>query len=69
MVVVMMHTGECASLYKSGTATAGKKARKGVFFGGDASRSSASSRLALAYAAPTPTLTSLAGGFRVQLIK
>ena len=37
-----LHTGECAYTYKSGTATAGKKARKGVYFGGNALLSLAS---------------------------
>jgi hypothetical protein len=63
-----LHTGECAYSYKSGTATAGKKARKGVYFGGFAFSSGfASSRVAAANAAPTSTATSLAGGFRVAL--
>ena len=67
-----LHTGECALLYESGTATAGKKARKGVFFGGLASSSltgHASSRSANASYSPTNTFTSFAGGFRVELIK
>ena len=62
-----LHTGECAYSYKSGTATAWKKARKGVCFGGFASVSYASSRYAFANAAPTNTYTALAGGFRVAL--
>ena len=62
-----LHTGECAYSYKSGTATAGKKARKGVSFGGYAYTSRASSRFALAYYAPTLTNTFIAGGFRVAL--
>ncbi len=64
-----LHTGECAYLYKSVTATAGKKARKGVYFGGYATFSSASSRNSHAFFAPTNTNTSIAGGFRVELIK
>ena len=64
-----LHTGECAYSSKSGTATAGKKARKGVYFGGYAFNSYASSRCASAYNAPTLTNTNIAGGFRVQLIK
>ena len=62
-----LHTGECAYSYKSGTATAGKKARKGVFFGGLAPLSYASSRFASASFAPTNTNTFIAGGFRVAL--
>ena len=65
----LLHTGECAYLYKSGTATAGKKARKGVYFGGYAHYVNASSRNAYAYSAPTATLANIAGGFRVELIK
>ncbi len=64
-----LHTGECTYSYKSGTATAGKKARKGVFIGSCASSSYASSRAAFAYYAPTNTNTGIAGGFRVELIK
>ena len=62
-----LHTGECAYSYKSGTATAGKKVRKGVYFGGFADFSNASSRLAYAVSAPTASNTSIAGGFRVAL--
>ena len=64
-----LHTGECAYSYRLGTATAGKKARKGVSFGGYAYYSDASSRNANANNAPTYTTTAIAGGFRVQLIK
>ena len=64
-----LHTGECTYSSRSGTATAGKKARKGVFFGGLANISNASSRYAVANLAPTAANTSIAGGFRVQLIK
>ena len=64
-----LHTGECAYVYKSGTATAGKKARKGVSFGGGAVLSTVSSRYAHASSAPTDAFTSIAGGFRVELIK
>jgi hypothetical protein len=62
-----LHTGECAYSYKSGTATAGKKARKGVSFGGYAANSYASLRNARASNAPTSTYTFIAGGFRVAL--
>lgn len=64
-----LHTGECAYSYKSGTATAGKKARKGVYFGGYATFSLASSRIANATNVPTHTYAYIAGGFRVELIK
>ena len=64
-----LHTGECAYLYKLGTATAGKKARKGVYFGGYAADGNASSRFEFAYFAPTLTNPSIAGSFRVELIK
>lgn len=64
-----LHNGECAYVYKSGVATAGEKARKGVSFGGNASYSTASSRFTFALYAPTFTYTHLASGFRVQLIK
>jgi hypothetical protein len=62
-----LHTGECAYSSKSGTATAGKKARKGVYFGGTAYSSNASSRYAYASSAATATYTDIAGGFRVAL--
>ena len=62
-----LHTGECAYSYRLGGATAGKKARNGVFFGGYASSRLASSRYAYAAYAPTFTAMSFAGGFRVAL--
>lgn len=62
-----LHTGECAYSYKSGTASAGKRARKGVYFGGYAHNSIASSRFAYAFYSPTNTFTAIAGGFRVAL--
>ena len=64
-----LHTGECAYSYKSGTATAGKKARRGVSFGGYVLYGFACSRNAFANVAPTYAYTDTAGGFRVQLIK
>lgn len=64
-----LHTGECAFLYKSGTARAGKKGRNGVSFGGIANNSNASSRCAYASYSPTFPSTIVAGGFRVELIK
>lgn len=64
-----LHTGECAYSYRLGGATAGKKARKGVFFGGSEIDSYASSRHAYAHIAPTRANTNIAGSFRVQLIK
>lgn len=64
-----LHTGECAYSYRLGGATAGKKARKCVFFGGAAHNSNVSSRYAHATNAPTITNTNIAGGFRVELIK
>ena len=62
-----LHTGECAYSYRLGSATAGKKARNGVCFGGSALDSTASLRFANADSAPTYTITHIAGGFRVAL--
>ena len=62
-----LHTGECAYSYRLGGATAGKKARMCVFFGGSAVNSNASSRTASASFAPTFASSYIAGGFRVAL--
>lgn len=63
-----LHTGECAIIYLTGTATAGKKARKGASRGGNANNTYGAGRLVTAFSAPTYALTYLVGGFRVLLI-
>lgn len=62
-----LHTAECFYSYRTGTATAGKKARKGVSFGAYAAYSFASLRFCYAFFAPSFASTSIAGGFRVAL--
>lgn len=62
-----LHTAECFYSYRTGTGTAGKKARKGVYFGAVAFYGSASLRICSAYGAPSSASTYVAGGFRVAL--
>ncbi len=62
-----LHTGECTYSYYTGTASAGKIARRGVYFGGAAHYGSCALRYGYATYAPTATYTSIAGGFRVTL--
>lgn len=62
-----LHTAECFYSYRTGTATAGQKARKGVYFGAYASLGFASLRDCYATNAPSFANTNIAGGFRVAL--
>ena len=64
-----LHTGECAYLYKSGTGTAGKKARRGVLAGGFTHNSYSASRSVFANGSPALAATYFSGNFRVELIK
>jgi len=62
-----LHIAECFYVYHTGTATAGKNAREGVFFGAYAALSSASLRLCRANSTPSSAEVYIAGGFRVAL--
>ena len=61
-----LHTGECQYIYMS-TATAGYRARRGVYFGGNAITGNCALRYSAASFSPTITSTYIAGGFRVAL--
>jgi len=63
-----LHTGECAYQYFGGTATTGKKARKGAYRGGNANIAGCAGRHVYAANAPTFTHSSFVGGFRVRLL-
>ena len=63
-----LHTGECAYQYFTGTASAGKLARRGVCVGGRADSAVCALRDAYAYYDPTSTSTGVVGGFRVRLL-
>jgi len=61
-----LHTGECQYVYM-GISTAGKRARRGVYFGGNANDGRCALRYSCASGSPTTTDTNIAGGFRVAL--
>lgn len=61
-----LHTGECSNIFM-GSAAAGKRSRRGVFFGGSATYGACALRFCNASGSPTGTGTNFAGGFRVAL--
>ena len=61
-----LHTAECSYVYM-GVTTAGKRSRRGVFFGGPAYGGACALRFYLASGSPTTTTANIAGGFRVAL--
>lgn len=64
-----LHEKECHYAYFSNNGGAGKKARRGVLFGGDAHNDLCSSRSGYAHNAPSNTNSIIGGGFRVSLAK